>query len=149
MKAKRQQKIREIISSREIETQDELVEALKEAGLIVTQATVSRDIKELQLVKVPLGDGRYKYSLPQDQRFNPASKLRRALQDHFLKADYAENLVVVKCMPGTANTIASLIDAMDWQELIGTVSGDDTTLIVCRTKEQAEAVVNRINGMLQ
>jgi len=149
MKAKRQQKIREIISSREIETQDELVEALKEAGLIVTQATVSRDIKELQLVKVPLGDGRYKYSMPQDQRFNPASKLRRALQDHFLKADYAENLVVVKCMPGTANTIASLIDAMDWQELIGTVSGDDTTLIVCRTKEQAEAVVNRINGMLQ
>jgi transcriptional regulator of arginine metabolism len=148
MKAKRQRKIREIISEREIETQEELVEALKEAGMHVTQATVSRDIKELQLIKVPLEDGRYKYSLPQDQRFNPASKLKRALMDHFVSTDYAENLVVVKCMPGTANTIASLIDGMDWPELIGSVSGDDTTLLVCRTKEQAEMVVSRIYGMI-
>lgn len=148
MKAKRQRKIREIIAAKDIETQEDLVEALKEAGMAVTQATVSRDIKELQLIKVPLGDGRYKYSLPQDQRFNPEGKLRRALQDHFVSTDYAENLVVVKCMPGTANTIASLIDGMDWPELIGTVSGDDTTLLVCRTKEQAENIVGRINGML-
>ncbi len=148
MKGKRQRKIREIIGSLEIETQEELVEALKDAGMQVTQATVSRDIKELQLIKVPLEDGRYKYSMPQDQRFNPASKLKRALLDHFVGTDYAENLVVVKCLPGTANTIASLIDGMDWPEIIGSVSGDDTTLLVCRTKEHAEHIVARIHEMI-
>ncbi|WP_276351911.1 transcriptional regulator AhrC/ArgR [Cohnella caldifontis] len=148
MKGQRQRKIRELIGSREIETQEELVEALGEAGMQVTQATVSRDIKELQLIKVPLEDGRYKYAMPQDQRFNPAHKLRRALLDHFVSTDSAENLVVVKCLPGTANTIAALIDGMDWPEIIGSVSGDDTTLLVCRTKEQADRLVGRIHEML-
>jgi transcriptional regulator of arginine metabolism len=148
MKGQRQRKIRELIGSREIETQEELVEALGEAGMQVTQATVSRDIKELQLIKVPLEDGRYKYAMPQDQRFNPAHKLRRALLDHFVSTDSAENLVVVKCLPGTANTIAALIDGMDWPEIIGSVSGDDTTLLVCRNKEQADRVVGRIHEML-
>jgi transcriptional regulator of arginine metabolism len=115
----------------------------------VTQATVSRDIKELQLIKVPLEDGRYKYSLPQDQRFNTAQKLKRALLDHFVKAEAAENLVVVKCMPGTANTIAALLDGMEWPEVAGSIGGDDTTLLICRTKEGAETIVERILEMLQ
>src|SRR5690606_38077855 len=114
----------------------------------VTQATVSRDIKELQLVKVPLENGRYKYSLPQDQRYNPASKLRRALADHFDSTEAAENLVVVKCMPGTANTIAALIDGMEWPEVVGSISGDDTTLLICRTKDSAAVIVDRILSML-
>lgn len=149
MKSVRQRKIRELISSREIETQEELVEALAAANLQVTQATVSRDIKELQLIKVPLEDGRYKYSLPQDQRFNPAHKLKRALLDHFLNTEAAENLVVVKCMPGTANTIAALLDGMEWPEVAGSIGGDDTTLLICRTKEGAATIVKRILDMLQ
>jgi transcriptional regulator of arginine metabolism len=149
MKGQRQRKIRELIGSREIETQEELVDALSEAGMQVTQATVSRDIKELQLIKVPLEDGRYKYSMPQDQRYNPAHKLKRALLDHFVGTDAAENLVVLKCLPGTANTIASLIDGMDWPEIIGSISGDDTTLLICRTKEQGVQIVSRIHEMLR
>jgi transcriptional regulator of arginine metabolism len=149
MKGQRQRKIRELIGSREVETQEELVDALSEAGMQVTQATVSRDIKELQLIKVPLEDGRYKYSMPQDQRYNPAHKLKRALLDHFVGTDAAENLVVVKCLPGTANTIASLIDGMDWPEIIGSISGDDTSLLICRTKDHAALIVGRIHEMLR
>jgi transcriptional regulator of arginine metabolism len=118
-------------------------------GMQVTQATVSRDIKEMQLIKVPLEDGRYKYSMPQDQRFNPAHKLRRALLDHFVNADAADNLVVLKCLPGTAGTIAALIDGMDWPEIIGTIGGDDTTLLISKTKSEGEIVLGRIYEMMQ
>lgn len=149
MKGQRQRKIKELIGSREIETQDELVEALGGEGFEVTQATVSRDIKELQLIKVPLEDGRYKYSIPQDQRFNSSSKLKRALLDHFVSAEAAENLVVLKCLPGTAGTIAALIDGMDWPEVAGTISGDDTMLLVCRTKEYGQTMVERIQHLLK
>ena len=149
MKGQRQRKIRELIGLKEIETQEELVDALREEGMQVTQATVSRDIKEMQLIKVPLEDGRYKYSMPQDQRFNPAQKLKRALLDHFVGAEAAENLVVLKCLPGTAGTICLLIDGMEWAELAGTIGGDDTSLLVCRTKEQAPAIVARINDMMR
>ncbi len=149
MKGQRQRKIRELIGSREIETQEELVEALSLEGMQVTQATVSRDIKEMQLIKVPLEDGRYKYSMPQDQRYNPAQKLKRALLDHYLGAESAENLVVLKCLPGTAGTISALIDGMDWPEIIGTIGGDDTTLIITKTKGHGEDVLKRINDMMQ
>ncbi|WP_372629677.1 transcriptional regulator AhrC/ArgR [Cohnella sp.] len=148
MKGQRQRKIRELIGSREVETQEELVEALSLEGMQVTQATVSRDIKEMQLIKVPLEDGRYKYSMPQDQRYNPAQKLKRALLDHYLGAESAENLVVLKCLPGTAGTIAALIDGMDWPEIIGTIGGDDTTLIITKTKSLGEDVLKRINDIM-
>jgi transcriptional regulator of arginine metabolism len=148
MKGQRHMKIREIIGSREIETQDELVDALCAAGYNVTQATVSRDIKELQLMKAPLADGRYKYSLPADQRFNPSQRLKRALTDHFVHIDFTENLVVLKCLPGTANTICALIDNLEWPEVMGTIGGDDTILIICRTKENSQHTVNTILSML-
>lgn len=148
MKGLRQRKIREIISERDIGTQKALAEALRNEGLPVTQATISRDIKEMQLVKVPLDDGKYKYALPQDQRFNPSQKLRRALLDHFVSAEAAENLVVVKCLPATANTVASLIDGMNWPEVVGTVSGDDTLLIVCRSRDKAEEIAQRIRDII-
>ena len=106
MKGQRHIKIREIISQNEIETQDDSVEALRKSGFQVTQATVSRDIKELLLIKIPMDDGRYKYSLPTDQRYNPIQKLKRALVDNFLHIDHTNNLVVMKCLPGTANSIA-------------------------------------------
>ncbi|MCC3373404.1 transcriptional regulator AhrC/ArgR [Cohnella sp. REN36] len=149
MKGQRQRKIREMIGAGEIETQEDLVEALRKQGFNVTQATVSRDIKEMHLIKVPLEDGRYKYSMPQDQRYNPTVKLKRALLDHFVNAEAAENLVVVKALPGTAGTIASLLDSMEWGEIVGTIGGDDTILLICRTKAQAEAVAARFYDIIR
>jgi transcriptional regulator of arginine metabolism len=149
MKGSRHVKIREIIAANEIETQDELVESLRQAGFSVTQATVSRDIKELHLTKIPLVDGRYKYALPPDQRYNPLQRLKRALSDHFLHIDYTENLVVLKSLPGTANAIGALIDNLEWSEVMGTICGDDTVLIICRTKEQSKRIVGLIESMQQ
>jgi len=148
MKGQRHIKIREIITNNDIETQDELVEQLRAAGFPVTQATISRDIKELHLMKVPLDDGRYKYSVPADQRYNPLHRLKRALNDHFVHIDYTENLVVMKSLPGTANAIGALIDSLEWTEIMGTICGDDTILIICRSKEQSGTVVNQILSML-
>lgn len=144
MKGQRHIKIREIITNREIETQDELVDALRAAGFQVTQATVSRDMKELHLIKVPMDDGRYKYSLPTDQRFNPVQKLKRALMDNFVNIDATENLIVMKCLPGTANSIAVLMDNIEWNEIMGTICGDDTMLIICRNKAESDKVVQQI-----
>lgn len=147
-KGQRHIRIRDIITNNDIETQDELVDCLKEAGFKITQATVSRDIKELHLVKVPLMDGRYKYSLPADQRFNPLQKLKRALVDAFVKIDHAGHLLVMKTLPGNAMAIGALIDNLDWDEIMGTICGDDTILIICRTEENTEIVSKRFLEML-
>jgi transcriptional regulator of arginine metabolism len=148
VKGQRLLKIREIITQRDVETQEDLVEALCEAGFPVTQATVSRDIKELRLIKVPTADGRYKYAMPADPAYNPEVKLRRALFDNFVSMEKAENLIVMKTLPGNAHSVASLIDALDWEEIIGTIAGDDTILIICRTKEAAPVVIDRIMALL-
>ncbi|SCB86524.1 transcriptional regulator, ArgR family [[Bacillus] enclensis] len=147
-KGQRHIKIREIITNRDVETQDELVDSLKNAGFNVTQATVSRDIKELHLVKVPLMDGRYKYSLPADQRFNPLQKLKRTLTDAFVKIDTAGHMLVMKTLPGNANAIGALIDNLDWEEILGTICGDDTCLIICRTEDETKVITERFLDML-
>ncbi|HWO76217.1 MAG TPA: transcriptional regulator ArgR [Bacillus sp. (in: firmicutes)] len=147
-KGQRHIKIREFISNHEIETQDELVDLLREAGFNVTQATVSRDIKELHLVKVPLMDGRYKYSLPADQRFNPLQKLKRTLMDAFVKIDSAGHFIVLKALPGNAQAIGALIDNLDWEEIMGTICGDDTCLIICRKPEDTDIISKRFLDML-
>ncbi|ALC89998.1 arginine repressor [Bacillus sp. FJAT-18017] len=147
-KGQRHIKIREIITSNDIETQDDLVDELRIAGFNVTQATVSRDIKELHLVKVPLQDGRYKYSLPADQRFNPLQKLKRTMMDAFVRIDSAGHLLVMKTLPGNAMAIGALIDNLDWEEILGTICGDDTILIICRTTEDTEAITDKFLEML-
>lgn len=147
-KGQRHIKIREMISNHDIETQDDLVELLKDANFNVTQATVSRDIKELHLVKVPMNDGRYKYSLPADQRFNPLQKLKRTLTDSFISIDYADHLIIMKTLPGNANAIGALIDKLDWEDLMGTICGDDTILIICRSKDSSADVSQRFLDML-
>jgi transcriptional regulator of arginine metabolism len=147
-KAQRHIRIREIIGKNEIETQDELVDYLRNAGFNVTQATVSRDIKELSLIKVPLMDGRYKYSLPADQRYNPLQKLKRVLVDSFVGVDYTENLIVIKTLPGNANTLGVLIDHLGWDDIMGNISGDDTILIICKDKEETPQIVQRFLDML-
>ncbi|GAE36622.1 transcriptional regulator AhrC/ArgR [Halalkalibacter akibai] len=147
-KGQRHIKIRDIIANNEIETQDDLVEQLRLSGYNVTQATVSRDIKELHLVKVPMLDGRYKYSLPADQRFNPLQKLKRSLMDSFVSIDLSENLIVMKTLPGNANSIGALIDNLDWEEIMGTICGDDTILIICKKREECPAITQRFLDML-
>src|SRR5690606_36441903 len=139
-KGQRHMKIREIIASNDIETQEELVEELKANGYNVTQATISRDIKELHLVKVPLPDGRYKYSLPADQRFNPLQKLQRALTDAFVSIDGVAHFLILKTLPGNGNAIAVLIDHLEWSEILGTLSGDDTILIIVRDEKEREKI---------
>lgn len=141
-------RIRELVTNNEIETQDDLVDRLKQAGYNVTQATVSRDIKELHLVKVPLQDGRYKYSLPADQRFNPLQKLQRALADGFVSIDGVAHFLMLKSLPGNGNAIAVLIDHLEWDEILGTLSGDDTILIICRREEDREMIKERIIGLI-
>lgn len=148
MKSKRHMKIKEILMTREIETQDELVASLQQAGFSVTQATVSRDIKEMHLIKTPMNDGRYKYAMPADQRFNPEQRLKRALIDQFIGIDYTDNLVVIKSLPGTANSLGALIDIIEWDGVMGTICGDDTILVICRTKDKSIQFVNEIMSML-
>lgn len=147
-KIQRHIKIRELISEKEIETQDDLVDRLKALGYNVTQATVSRDIKELHLVKVPSTNGTYKYSLPADQRFNPLDKLKRLIMDAFVKIDYASHFIILKTLPGNAHAVGVLIDNLDWEEIMGTICGDDTCLIICKTEADAHSIKDRFIEML-
>ncbi len=147
-KNKRHIKIREIISENDIETQDELVNQLKDLGFKVTQATVSRDIKELHLVKVPSATGRYKYSTPTEQRFNPQDKLKRLIMEAFVSIDYASHFIVLKTLPGNAHALGVIIDDLDWEEIMGSICGDDTCLIICRTEENAKEIEDRFLNLL-
>jgi transcriptional regulator of arginine metabolism len=149
MKVPRHRKIRELIAQHEIDTQEELVDRLQTAGFAVTQATVSRDIKELLLVKVPAGGGRYKYAVPTETPRQPLHKFKRALTDHFVSIDFTENLIVLKSDPGTASTLGAMIDQLAWPEIMGTVCGDDTILIICRGSAQSRSVVDQIQSFLQ
>lgn len=147
-KTQRHIKIRELITANEIETQDELVNKLKELGFDVTQATVSRDIKELHLVKVPSKNELYKYSLPADQRFNPHDKLKRLIRDAFVKIDHTSHFIVLKTLPGNAHALGVLIDNLDWNEIMGTICGDDTCLMICKEEKDAKIIQERFLSML-
>jgi len=147
-KSIRQIKIREIITNNKIETQEDLVEMLNEYNFNVTQATVSRDIKELQLVKVPTPTGAYVYSLPKDRKFHPLEKLGRYLMDSFVKLDYTGNLLVLKTLPGNAQSIGAIIDQLEWEEVVGTICGDDTCLLICRDEDSQEAIRDRIFNLI-
>ena len=147
-KGQRHIKIREYITANDVETQDDLVDILRSEGLNVTQATISRDIKELHLIKVPMENGRYKYSLPADRRFNPLEKLKRLMQDAFVSLDKATHFLILKTLPGNANALGALIDHLEWDEIIGTICGDDTILIICKTEAVAEKIEKQFLKML-
>lgn len=147
-KGQRHIRIRDIISNDEIETQDQLVQNLKEAGVDVTQATVSRDIKEMHLIKVPLANGRYKYSLPPIHKYNTEEKLQRALTDAFVSLDGANHFLVLKTLPGNAQAVGSLLDHLNWDEMLGTICGDDTCLIICRDADFTPKVKEKLLAML-
>ena len=151
MKKSRHEKIRELIGQYEIETQEELAERLKKEGYQVTQATVSRDIRELKLSKVSGADGRPKYIMYERDSENGrlGDKYTRVLKEGYASMDVAQNLLVVKTVSGMAMAVAAAVDAMKMQEVVGCIAGDDTIMIAIRTEDDTMAVMDKINKMLR
>lgn len=140
--------IRELVAQYEIETQEELADKLNAAGFTVTQATISRDIRELKLTKVPLGDGRQKYAvLPHTDTFF-ADKYIRVLKDGFVSMDMAQNILVLKTVSGMAMAVAAAVDAMRLQEIVGSIAGDDTIMMAVRTTQDTEVVMEKIQDVI-
>lgn len=143
----RDRRILQIIKRRPIATQQDLVRALRAAGVAVTQATVSRDIKRLGLVKVPDADRGYRYSAPQNPQ-RPAAEiqaqLRRAVQDYVTEVDHGGGVVVVKTTTGSAGVVAEAIDEMAWPEVVGTVAGDNTIIVVPRRPPHRAVILRRL-----
>ncbi len=148
MKNKRHESILEIIDELEIETQEELLEQLSARGFNVTQATVSRDIKVLQLVKVKGTIKNTKYAPLTGKALTIPEQLLPVFAHGFVSADYAQNLVVIKTLPGMAQAVASAVDSLKLVESLGTIAGDDTILMVCRTEEYAENVVGTLKRLI-
>ncbi len=149
MKKKRLEKIIEIVTENEVETQDELITHLREAGFEVTQATVSRDIRELNLTKITRGQGKYRYVLPRHEDGIRTLHINHALADAIVRAEYAQNLVVVHTYPGMAQAIALEVDNLGHAAILGTVAGDDTVLIVTRDTDSAATVSGLIKDMIR
>ena len=149
MKKNRHEKIIEIVEKHEIETQDELIEHLRKLGYEVTQATVSRDIRELKLTKVMSERGSYRYELPKTNETIGSFKFSHALAESITSVDYALNTVVIKTVPGMAQAVAVGIDNLHVQIILGCVAGDDTILVVARTAEAAADLNTRIKEIIR
>ena len=148
MKNERQAKILEIIKAEPIETQEQLQQSLFDLGLHCTQATISRDIKQLHLIKEPIGQGKYRYAISiQRKRLNIADKLRTILRESIVNVNYAQNLVVIKTMSGLAGAAAKALDSMRIGGVLGTVAGDDTVLLVLQDTESASNLCDEIAEM--
>ncbi|NLJ76219.1 MAG: arginine repressor [Peptococcaceae bacterium] len=149
MKVGRQRKVLEIIRRRRIATQEELSGELKKNGYHVTQATVSRDIKELGLVKIPFDNNELYYARPGETPL-PTSRerLKKVFLDSVISFDASENLIILKTNPGGAQGVASAIDQSGWEEIIGTVGGDDTILVVVKPKEATGRVLKKFGDLL-
>ena len=148
MKSSRHAAILELIATRSIETQEGLAEALRTVGFQVTQATVSRDIKELRLVKVLTPQGTYQYAQSSAEERKVSDKLLWMLRESMLSAVAAENLIVVKTLSGSANVAAEALDSLGWPELLGTVAGDNTVLLVARSAAEAAAVERQLRDLM-
>ncbi|MCI9403574.1 MAG: arginine repressor [Oscillospiraceae bacterium] len=149
MKSKRQQEILNIIALREVETQEQLLECLRERGITTTQATVSRDIKQLHLVKELTAGGIYKYAVSQRKTaMDFAGRLRTIFREGVTSFDVAQNIVVLKTMPGLANAAGAAMDGMDIPDLVGSLAGDDTAILIMRTNEAATEFCEEIREML-
>lgn len=148
MKKNRHQKLKELVEQYEIETQDELAEKLKEAGFEVTQATVSRDIRELKLTKVPTGNGRQKYAILLHSDHYLSDKYIRVLKDGFVSMEVAQNILVVKTVSGMAMAVAAAIDAMKLKEIVGSIAGDDTIMMVLHSEQDAILTKENIKNVM-
>ena len=149
MKNDRQAKILEIIERESIDTQEQLQQRLQEMGITCTQATISRDIKQLHLVKEPMGQGRYRYAVSvQRSRLNVADKLRTIFRESIVSVDSAQNIVVVKTMAGLANAAGAALDSMSIPTMVGSLAGDDTAILIMRDGESARVLCEEIHEML-
>lgn len=151
MKEKRQAEIIRIISENAVETQEQLLAQLRSKGIKATQATISRDIKELHLVKEPAGNGAYRYAAVSGKRGhkNHAGRLRNIFKEGVTSFDVAQNIVVVKTMPGLASAAGAALDGMDIQGVVGSLAGDDTVILIMRTNQDAEEFLDEIRAMLE
>lgn len=149
MKKSRHAKIVELIEKYDVETQEDLAEYLKEAGFQVTQATVSRDIRELKLSKIPTGDGKQKYVVLRQDDSHLVDKYIRVLRDGLISMDMAQNILVIKTVSGMASAVAVAVDAMKFKEIVGSIAGDDTIMMAVRTVEETKVVMGKIHKMLE
>lgn len=148
-KEHRQKRIQEIVAREVVSTQTELVDLLRNERIQVTQATVSRDINELRLVRLPLGKGRHRYALaPLSAATDVRDELRRRARDYVIDLDRGENLIVVKTAEGHANGVAYLLDRMNRDDIVGTLAGQDTILVVARTTDEAGALLEDLQELL-
>ena len=149
MKNQRQEQLLQIIAEETVETQEQLLERLQERGIRSTQATISRDIKELHLIKEPVGQGRYRYAVSAHRtKLNFADRLRTIFREGVLSVDYAQNLVVIKTMPGLASAACAALDDMGVAYMVGSLAGDDTAFLVMRDTESAASFCEEIKEML-
>ena len=149
MKAKRQALIREIVESQSIQTQEELAEALRQHGMVVTQATVSRDIKELHLLKVLAEDGGYRYATMDKSEQGMSDRLIRMLADSVVDMQSANNLIVIHTLAGSAHVAGEAVDSLKWPEILGTIAGDNTILVIVRSNEEVETIMRRFRSIIK
>ena len=147
MKTKRQDEIIRLISAGDIETQEDLASALRTLGFKVTQATISRDISELRLVKVASKNGGFKYAKPEKHEIAVSERLARILTDSMVSVDYSGNIIVVRTISGSANVAAEAIDNLGWTEILGTIAGDNTIFIVVRDEADTAEISGRIKDL--
>ena len=149
MKSERQKRILELVGEHEIETQEDLTSRLREEGYTVTQATVSRDLKELKLSKATTAHGTYRYSLNIPKSMDEPVRLNDAMANSIVSVDYSLNNVVIKTYPGLAQAVASTVDGMRIPEVLGCVAGDDTIILVTRDAECSAQISTRIQHMMK
>ncbi|ROR27121.1 ArgR family transcriptional regulator [Mobilisporobacter senegalensis] len=148
MKIGRQTKIIELINNNDIETQEELADLLEHAGYHVTQATISRDIRELKLTKVAIDSGRQKYIVLKNQESGLNEKFVRVLRDGFVSMDIAQNIIVIKSISGMAMAVAAALDALHFDGIVGCIAGDDTIMCAVRSNEEAIRVMEKLNKIV-
>lgn len=149
MKTRRHLKILEIIENKDIETQEELCVCLNEAGFQTTQATVSRDIRELKLTKVPTKGGRQKYALLTTERSAMMEKFDRIFREGTVRLDTAQNILVIKTVSGMAMAVAAALDEMGWPQIVGSIAGDDTIMCAVRTNEEAQELMHKLQRVMR
>ena len=149
MKKKRQQKIVELVEQYNIETQEELAGRLREAGFEVTQATVSRDIRELKLSKIPVGDGHQKYVFMAADDGRLSDKYVNVCREGYVSMDMAQNILVMKTVPGMAMAVAAAMDAMKFKEVAGCIAGDDTVMMAFRSVEETRELMSKLQNMFE
>ena len=149
MKTRRQTKILELIAKNDIETQEELSEYLQAEGYAVTQATVSRDIREMKLTKVSMSNGKQKYAALVDSKEDMSEKYVRVLRDGFVSMDMAQNILVIKTVSGMASAVCAAIDDMQLSEIVGILAGDDTIMCAVRTVEDTANIMKRIAKIVE